>query len=42
MNSPRRLLADEPTGSLDEETGGTVFSLRRHLVHSGRIETGRG
>jgi len=68
MNSPRRLLADEPTGSLDEETGGTVFSLRRHLVqtrgiavvhaaherrfaeqcdrvllvHSGRVETGRG
>ncbi len=34
MNSPRLLLADEPTGSLDEETGDTVFSLLRHLVQS--------
>ncbi|WP_438480591.1 ABC transporter ATP-binding protein [Oleiharenicola lentus] len=33
MNSPRLLLADEPTGSLDEETGDTVFSLLRHLVN---------
>jgi ABC-type lipoprotein export system ATPase subunit len=32
MNSPRLLLADEPTGSLDEETGDTVFSLLRQLV----------
>lgn len=32
MNSPRLLLADEPTGSLDEETGDTVFQLLRHLV----------
>ena len=32
MNSPQLLLADEPTGSLDEETGDTVFSLLRHLV----------
>jgi ABC-type lipoprotein export system ATPase subunit len=32
MNSPRLLLADEPTGSLDEETGDTVFNLLRHLV----------
>jgi lipoprotein-releasing system ATP-binding protein len=32
MNSPRLLLADEPTGSLDEETGDTVFALLRHLV----------
>lgn len=32
MNSPRLLLADEPTGSLDEETGDTVFALLRALV----------
>ena len=32
MNSPRLLLADEPTGSLDEETGDTVFALLRQLV----------
>ena len=27
MNSPRILLADEPTGSLDEQTSATVFQL---------------
>jgi ABC-type lipoprotein export system ATPase subunit len=32
MNSPRLLLADEPTGSLDEVTGDTVFALLRALV----------
>jgi lipoprotein-releasing system ATP-binding protein len=32
MNSPRLLLADEPTGSLDEETGDTVFALLRQLA----------
>ena len=32
MNSPRLLLADEPTGSLDEVTGDTVFDLLKHLV----------
>ncbi len=32
MNSPRLLLADEPTGSLDEVTADTVFDLLRHLV----------
>ena len=32
MNSPRLLLADEPTGSLDEVTGDTVFALLRTLV----------
>jgi len=31
MNSPRLLLADEPTGSLDEMTGDTVFALLRQL-----------
>jgi len=32
MNSPRLILADEPTGSLDEETGDTVFGLLQQLV----------
>lgn len=32
MNSPRLLLADEPTGSLDEATGDTVFALLTSLV----------
>lgn len=34
MHSPRLLLADEPTGSLDEETGDDVFGLLRHLVQT--------
>ena len=32
MNSPRLLLADEPTGSLDEETGSSVFALIKELA----------
>ena len=32
INSPRLLLADEPTGSLDEDTGQVVFELFRELV----------
>lgn len=32
MNSPRIILADEPTGSLDEKTGETVFTLLRTLA----------
>lgn len=37
MNSPRLLLADEPTGSLDEKTGDTVFALLRSLVKKSGI-----
>ncbi len=32
MNRPRLLLADEPTGSLDERTGDTVFALLKGLA----------
>lgn len=32
MNTPDLILADEPTGSLDERTGGTVFALLRQLA----------
>jgi len=32
MNGPRLVLADEPTGSLDEATADTVFALLRTLV----------
>ena len=32
INSPRLLLADEPTGSLDEKTGETVFALLKQLA----------
>ena len=34
MNRPRILLADEPTGSLDESTSAMVFSLLLELVES--------
>jgi ABC-type lipoprotein export system ATPase subunit len=32
MNKPRILLADEPTGSLDEQSSGAVFQLLLDLV----------
>jgi len=32
MNRPVVLLADEPTGSLDERTGETVFALLKDLA----------
>jgi ABC-type lipoprotein export system ATPase subunit len=37
MNSPRIILADEPTGSLDEKTGETVFQLLRTLAERNLI-----
>lgn len=37
MNAPRLLLADEPTGSLDETTGATVFALLKDLAERGGI-----
>ena len=37
MNSPRILLADEPTGSLDESTGSKVFDLLKKLAEHEHI-----
>lgn len=37
VNSPRLLLADEPTGSLDERTGETVFALLKELAEQEKI-----
>lgn len=37
MNSPRLLLADEPTGALDEQTGTKVFELLRDLAEQDGI-----
>jgi len=34
MNAPRLLLADEPTGSLDEQTGESIFALLKQLAAS--------
>ena len=34
MNRPKILLADEPTGSLDEKTSATVFELLLHMAAS--------
>jgi ABC-type lipoprotein export system ATPase subunit len=37
MNQPRLLLADEPTGSLDESTGSVVFALLKQLAEREHI-----
>lgn len=37
INRPRLLLADEPTGSLDEATGATVFELLKELAEREHI-----
>lgn len=37
INSPEIILADEPTGSLDEKTGETVFALLRTLAEQNHI-----
>jgi ABC-type lipoprotein export system ATPase subunit len=37
MNAPRLLLADEPTGSLDEATGASVFALLQDLARKDGI-----
>jgi ABC-type lipoprotein export system ATPase subunit len=35
-NQPRLVLADEPTGNLDEASGATVLRLLRSLADEGR------
>lgn len=37
MNRPKLIFADEPTGSLDEETGAMVFELLRQLVREENV-----
>ncbi len=37
INSPRLLLADEPTGNLDSETANLIFALIHHLVERQKL-----
>ena len=37
MNAPRIILADEPTGALDEQTGAVVFALLKDLAERAGI-----
>lgn len=37
MNQPSLLLADEPTGSLDEQTGDSVFALIKELARAEKV-----
>ena len=37
MNSPRLILADEPTGNLDEKTGDSIIELLLSLCAEQRI-----
>jgi putative ABC transport system ATP-binding protein len=39
MNSPRILLADEPTGSVDSVTGGQILDMFRGLAKDGGVTT---
>jgi len=35
LNSPEIILADEPTGNLDSETGRSIVELLHHISHTG-------
>ena len=37
LNSPEIILADEPTGNLDAETGRVIAQLRHHISESGTL-----
>ena len=36
INDPALILADEPTGNLDAQSGGEILDIFRHLVEAGR------